>query len=224
MKIKEMEANQKPREKAIQYGVEHLSDLELIALLLQSGNRNRSVFDLAQDVLNVSQGLSNLCSMSIQQLMKISGIKQVKALQLVASIELSKRVLRNHVYKTQILSAQDVVDWFYLEYGTKPQEYFVVVYLNTKSMIITHKVLSIGTLNESCIHPRDIFKEAYLQSAYSILCVHNHPSGDCTPSQSDKRCTEQIQEIAEIMGIRFMDHVIVGTKEWYSFAQHQCMR
>lgn len=91
-------------------------------------------------------------------------------------------------------------------------------------MIITHKVLSIGTLNESCIHPRDIFKEAYLQSAYSILCVHNHPSGDCTPSQSDKRCTEQIQEIAEIMGIRFMDHVIVGTKEWYSFAQHQCMR
>lgn len=221
MKIKEMENEQKPREKALQYGLESLSDLELIALLLQSGNRNRSVFDLAQDVLNYSHGLSNLYSMHVNTLMEISGIKEVKALQLLASIELSKRVLRNQTYKRQILTPEDVVEWFELEYGTKAQEYFVALYLNTKAMIITHKILSIGTLNESCVHPRDLFKEAYLQNAHSILCVHNHPSGDVTPSRSDSICTRQLYEVSKVMGIQFMDHIIVGKNRYYSFAQHQ---
>lgn len=132
MKVKEMEVEQRPREKALRYGLESLSDLELVALILQSGNKNRSVFEIASDVLKESEGLSKLMSMHANTLMQIQGIREVKALQLLASVELSKRVIRSKVYHTSIMRPEDVIEWFEFEYGSLPQECFIALYLDTK--------------------------------------------------------------------------------------------
>ena len=180
-----MEVEQRPREKALRYGLESLSDLELVALILQSGNKNRSVFEIASDVLKESEGLSKLMQMHVNTLMQIQGIREVKALQLLASVELSKRVIRSKVYHASIMRPEDVIEWFEFEYGSLPQECFIALYLDTKSKLISHRVLFKGTLNESVVHPREVFKEAFLQNANSVLIAHNHPSGDCTPSKAD---------------------------------------
>lgn len=214
-----MSLDQRPREKALRQGLNSLSDLELIALILQSGSKDRSVFDIAQDVLIETEGLSQLFNMHVNSLMKIKGIREVKALQLLAGVELCKRVLKTNTYRMQIKNSQDVIQWFKVEYGYLTQENFVCVYLDTKARIISHRVLAIGTLNEACVHPRDVFKEAYLQNAAGVICVHNHPSGDPSPSLEDINMTKQLVSIAKMNGIQFIDHVIVAKSRYYSFCE-----
>jgi DNA repair protein RadC len=221
MKVKEMEVEQRPREKALRYGLESLSDLELVALILQSGNKNRSVFEIASDVLKESEGLSKLMLMHVNTLMQIQGIREVKALQLLASVELSKRVIRSKVYHASIMRPEDVIEWFEFEYGSLPQECFIALYLDTKSKLISHRVLFKGTLNESVVHPREVFKEAFLQNANSVLIAHNHPSGDCTPSKADFEVTYKMVHVAMTMGVNLIDHIIVGQNQYYSFKEHK---
>ena len=216
-----MEVEQRPREKALRYGLESLSDLELVALILQSGNKNRSVFEIASDVLKESEGLSKLMLMHANTLMQIQGIREVKALQLLASVELSKRVIRSKVYHTSIMRPEDVIEWFEFEYGSLPQECFIALYLDTKSKLISHRVLFKGTLNESVVHPREVFKEAFLQNANSVLIAHNHPSGDCTPSKADFEVTYKMVHVAMTMGVNLIDHIIVGQNQYYSFKEHK---
>lgn len=216
-----MEVEQRPREKALRYGLESLSDLELVALILQSGNKNRSVFEIASDVLKESEGLSKLMSMPVNTLMQIQGIREVKALQLLASVELSKRVIRSKVYHASIMRPEDVIEWFEFEYGSLPQECFIALYLDTKSKLISHRVLFKGTLNESVVHPREVFKEAFLQNANSVLIAHNHPSGDCTPSKADFEVTYKMVHVAMTMGVNLIDHIIVGQNQYYSFKEHK---
>ena len=193
-----MEVEQRPREKALRYGLESLSDLELVALILQSGNKNRSVFEIASDVLKESEGLSKLMTMHVNTLMQIQGIREVKALQLLASVELSKRVIKSKVYHA-----------------------FIALYLDTKSKLISHRVLFKGTLNESVVHPREVFKEAFLQNANSVLIAHNHPSGDCTPSKADFEVTYKMVHVAMTMGVCLVDHIIVCKNQYYSFKEHK---
>lgn len=221
MKVKEMEVEQRPREKALRYGLESLSDLELVALILQSGNKNRSVFEIASDVLKESEGLSKLMAMHVNTLMQIQGIREVKALQLLASVELSKRVIKSKVYHAPILKPEDVIEWFKFEYGTMSQECFIALYLDTKSKLISHRVLFKGTLNESVVHPREVFKEAFLQNANSVLIAHNHPSGDCTPSKADFEVTYKMVHVAMTMGVCLVDHIIVCKNQYYSFKEHK---
>ena len=221
MKVKEMEVEQRPREKALRYGLESLSDLELVALILQSGNKNRSVFEIASDVLKESEGLSKLMQMHVNTLMQIQGIREVKALQLLASVELSKRVIKSKVYHASILKPEDVIEWFEFEYGVLQQECFIALYLDTKSKLIAHRVLFKGTLNESTVHPREVFKEAFLQNANSVLIAHNHPSGDCTPSKADFEVTYKMVHVAMTMGVCLVDHIIVGQNQYYSFKEHK---
>lgn len=216
-----MEVEQRPREKALRYGLESLSDLELVALILQSGNKNRSVFEIASDVLKESEGLSKLMQMHVNTLMQIQGIREVKALQLLASVELSKRVIKSKVYHASILKPEDVIEWFEFEYGVLQQECFIALYLDTKSKLIAHRVLFKGTLNESTVHPREVFKEAFLQNANSVLIAHNHPSGDCTPSQADFEVTYKMVRVAITMGVHLVDHIIVGQNQYYSFKEHK---
>lgn len=216
-----MEVEQRPREKALRYGLESLSDLELVALILQSGNKNRSVFEIASDVLKESEGLSKLMQMHVNTLMQIQGIREVKALQLLASVELSKRVIKSKVYHAPILKPEDVIEWFEFEYGALQQECFIALYLDTKSKLIAHRVLFKGTLNESTVHPREVFKEAFLQNANSVLIAHNHPSGDCTPSQADFEVTYKMVHVAITMGVHLVDHIIVGQNQYYSFKEHK---
>ena len=216
-----MEVEQRPREKALRYGLESLSDLELVALILQSGNKNRSVFEIASDVLKESEGLSKLMIMHVNTLMQIQGIREVKALQLLASVELSKRVIKSKVYHAPILKPEDVIEWFKFEYGTMSQECFIALYLDTKSKLISHRVLFKGTLNESVVHPREVFKEAFLQNANSVLIAHNHPSGDCTPSKADFEVTYKMVHVAMTMGVCLVDHIIVCKNQYYSFKEHK---
>ena len=216
-----MEVEQRPREKALRYGLESLSDLELVALILQSGNKNRSVFEIASDVLKESEGLSKLMQMHVNTLMQIQGIREVKALQLLASVELSKRVIKSKVYHASILKPEDVIEWFEFEYGVLQQECFIALYLDTKSKLIAHRVLFKGTLNESTVHPREVFKEAFLQNANLVLIAHNHPSGDCTPSQADFEVTYKMVHVAITMGVHLVDHIIVGQNQYYSFKEHK---
>lgn len=216
-----MEVEQRPREKALRYGLESLSDLELVALILQSGNKNRSVFEIASDVLKESEGLSKLMQMHVNTLMQIQGIREVKALQLLASVELSKRVIKSKVYHASILKPEDVIEWFEFEYGVLQQECFIALYLDTKSKLIAHRVLFKGTLNESTVHPREVFKEAFLQNANSVLIAHNHPSGDCTPSQADFEVTYKMVHVAITMGVHLVDHIIVGQNQYYSFKENK---
>ena len=221
MKIKEMQEEQRPREKALRQGIQSLSDLDLLALLISSGTKNHTVYEIGMDLLNKSEGLSRLFDMHINEFMDIPGIREAKALQIVGSIELCKRALKMKTYQTSIQNPEDVVRWFEMEFGTQKQEHFVVLYLDTKGKIITHRVLFVGSLNESIVHPRDIFKEAYLQNANSVLFMHNHPSNDVTPSPEDYMCTRQLISVAKVMGIQVLDHIIVGKNQWYSFKQHE---
>ena len=216
-----MQEEQRPREKALRQGIESLSDLDLLALLISSGTKNHTVYEIGQDLMNRSEGLSRLFDMHINEFMSIPGIREAKALQIVGSIELCKRALRMETYHGKIHNPQDVIHWFEMEFGTKKQEHFVVLYLDTKGKIITHRVLFIGSLNESVVHPRDIFKEAFLQNANSVLFMHNHPSNDVTPSAEDYVCTRQLVSVAKMMGIQVLDHIIVGKNQWYSFKQHE---
>ena len=218
-----MNLEQRPREKALRHGLASLSDLELVALILQSGQKERSVFDLAHDVLLLTDGLSHLFDLHVNSLMKIKGIKEVKALQLLAGVELCKRVLQTNAYRMQIKNSRDVIQWFKVEFGYLKQEYFVGIYLDTKGRIISHKILAIGTLNEACIHPREVFKEAFLLNAASVICVHNHPSGDPSPSIEDKDITFQLKAVAQMNGINFLDHVIVAKNKYYSFCESQAL-
>ncbi len=215
-----MMQEQRPREKALRLGIESLSDTELLCLIISSGTKNRPVDVIAEDLLKKTNNLSTLPNIPIQSLMEIEGIREVKALQIAGSIELCKRAMKAKTYQQTIQHPKDVLNWFEIEYGILPQEHFICVYLDTKGKIITHKVIFIGSLNESLIHPREIFKEAFLNNAYSILFVHNHPSNDTTPSRSDIASTHQLMEVAKTMGIYVMDHIIVGKDNWYSFKQN----
>lgn len=223
MKIKEMLEEQRPREKALRIGVESLNDIELLCLVISSGTKNKPVDQIAQEVLKKTDNLARLTDIPIKDLMKIEGIREVKALQIISSIELCKRALKAKAYSCSIHHPEDAVSWFEMEYGTQNQENFVCLFLDTRGMIITHKVLFKGSLNESLIHPREIFKEAFLQNAYALLFVHNHPSNDVSPSQSDIRSTHRLVEVSKTMGIPIMDHIIVGRNRWYSFKQHDAL-
>lgn len=214
-----MKEDQRPREKALRFGLGSLTDQELVALLISSGSKNRDVMKIASDIVDTSDHLAKLFEMNVYDLMQIQGIREVKALQMVAAIELCKRALRVDVYQKKIEHPDDLAEWFEAEYGHLEQEHFVAVYLDTKGKIISHRVLFVGTLNESCMHPRNIFKEAFEKNANAVLVTHNHPSGDPSPSKADLQCTAQLKEVAKMMGVQLLDHIIVGHNAWFSFRQ-----
>ena len=216
-----MNVDQRPREKALRFGLESLSDLELVALILQSGHKNRSVFEIAFDVLKESEDLSKLANMHVNTLMEIDGIREVKALQLLASVELARRIKKAKVYQAQIVKPEDVIEWFEYEFGNMNQECFVALYLDVRGKLISHRILFKGTLTESTVHPREVFKEAFLQNANAVLIAHNHPSGECNPSVSDLEITDQMVQVAKTMGVLLIDHIIVGANSYYSFKEHR---
>lgn len=216
-----MNVDQRPREKALRFGLESLSDLELVALILQSGHKNRSVFEIAFDVLKESEDLSKLANMHVNTLMGIDGIREVKALQLLASVELARRIKKAKVYQAQIVKPEDVIEWFEYEFGNMNQECFVALYLDVRGKLISHRILFKGTLTESTVHPREVFKEAFLQNANAVLIAHNHPSGECNPSVSDLEITNQMVQVAKTMGVLLIDHIIVGANSYYSFKEHR---
>ena len=217
--IKDIPLNERPRERLINKGVEYLSNEDLLAILLKCGTRKHSVKDLANNILKQLDDINNLKDINLERLTKIKGIGQAKACELLAAIELGKRLNQkiDNINQIKIYSSSSIYEYYQAKLGDKLQEYFYCVYLDTKNHIIKDKLLFIGTINESLIHPREIFKEAYLLSASSIICVHNHPSGNSQPSKNDIIMTKQLMEVGKLLGIKVLDHIIIGKDNYYSF-------
>ena len=218
IKFKSIPDSDKPRERLIRYGVENLSNEELLAILIKTGSKRNSVKEVATNLLIDTGSISGLREIGINTLTKIDGIGLVKAIELKAAIELGRRVYMNDnnnlVY---IKSSSDVYNLLKDDLFNKKQEHFYTIYLDTKQKYIDKRCLFVGTLNNSTVHPREIFKEAYLLSANKIICVHNHPSGDVSPSKQDIVLTRTIKEIGVIHGIELLDHIIIGKDNYFSF-------
>ena len=176
-KIKEMPSYERPREKLLNNGVESLTNLELVALLLRSGNNKQSVFDLSKSVLELIESIQDLKLININTLMKLPGIKVAKATTLIAAIELGKRLEKVSSHNYQISCSHDVYNLMKSIRG-ESQEHFYCLYLNTQLQVIKKVLLYVGTVDELVIHPREVFKNAYINSASSIILVHNHPTGN----------------------------------------------
>lgn len=217
--FKNLPDSDKPRERLYMYGSESLSNEELISIILKTGTKKMSVKEVSLKLLEVIDDITKLKDIGINTLMKIDGIGRVKAIEIKAALELGKRVYMSSdkIDKISFNSAEVIYKYFFDILGDKKQEYFYCVYVDTKGKYIDKKCLFIGTINSSVVHPREVFKEAYLLSANGIICVHNHPSGDSTPSKEDKMITKKLKEISIIHGINLIDHVIVGNGNYFSF-------
>ena len=219
VKFKNIPNSDKPRERLYNYGSENLSNEELISIILKTGSRKYNVKEVSLKLLESIGDIHKLKDIGISSLTKIDGIGKVKAIELKAALELGKRVYMNeyNVDKIKLNSGRAIYNYFSNILCDKEQEYFYCVYLDTKGNYLGKKCLFIGTINNSIVHPREIFKEAYLLSANGIICVHNHPSGDSTPSKEDANITLKLKEIGIIHGINLIDHVIIGKNNYYSF-------
>lgn len=223
--IKEMPKEERPRERLIHYGVESLSNEELIAILLRTGEKSRSVMDLSKQVLYHLSSLDDLKRITIHELMLIKGIKEAKATTLIAAIELGKRIQSlKPTPKTIIYTSYDVYHVCAPQMAHLMQEHFIVLFLTTKSELILKETIFMGTINQTLIHPREIFKLAIKVSAAAIICVHNHPTGDSTPSKADFQSTDQLIDAAHLVGIDVVDHIIIGHNEFYSIKERKKVR
>ena len=218
VKLKELPVLERPRERLINVGVENLSDEELLAIILKTGSKEMSVKELSSYILSSFGGIENLKKLKYHEVKKIKGIGEAKACTLVAISEIVRRMNRKVItlIGTKLNTPLKIFE-FYKSKINNEQEQFYCIYLDASKKIIEEKLLFIGTANYSLVHPRDIFKEAYLLNATSIICVHNHPSGEVKPSKEDINLTIRLKEIGVIFGIRVIDHIIIGDDKYYSF-------
>ncbi len=223
-KIKDLPEDERPREKLKSKGKDSLSNEELIAIILKTGSKNRSVKDVSIELVKTLENIGDLNTITIQNLMKIKGIKEAKAITLIAAIELGKRVSSYFAEdKLKIKSGADVFQIFQRKMLGLKQEKLIVLFLNSKNEIITDKTIFIGTQNKSLTHPREIFHYALKYSAIKIILIHNHPSNDPTPSKEDILFTEEIKKAGELLKIPLIDHIIMGETDFFSFFDHQML-
>ncbi len=215
--IKDMPINMRPREKLLNQGEISLSEAELLAIILGMGTKNMSAIELAHALLCKYKNLRNLKEASLEELKEQKGIGLAKAVQIKAAFELGKRVATNTPYKSYIKSPDDVKNMVMEEMRYFDREYFRVLYLDRKNGLITMENISIGGLHSSIVHPREVFKTAVKKSAASIILVHNHPSGDPSPSPEDIEITKRLKDAGELMGIKLIDHIIIGDNCYASF-------
>jgi DNA repair protein RadC len=213
MKILSLNEEERPRERFKRLGAEALSTAELLAIILRTGYRGENVVSLSQRILSLYP-LEKLSELSLKELCSIKGVGEAKALQILAIFSLANRKTFSKLKK--ISSAKNVFEYF-AEVRELKQEHFYCLHLNSKNEIISSKLIAIGTLNSVIIHPREVFKEAIKESAQSIILVHNHPSGDVTPSLQDKEITSKLEKASSLVGIELLDHVIVSKEKWFSF-------
>ena len=209
-----------PRERLTQEGVEALSNQELLAILLRTGTRQASVFEIAQKVLNNLSSLTDLKRMTLQEVQSLSGIGRVTAIELQAMIELGHRIHRHETIEMEsILSSQKLAKKMQQELGDKKQEHLVALYLNTQNQIIHQQTIFIGSATRSIAEPREILHYAIKHMATSLILVHNHPSGAVAPSRNDDQVTKLVKEACELMGIVLLDHLIVSQSSYFSYRE-----
>ena len=209
-----------PRERLAKEGVEALSNQELLAILLRTGTRHASVFEIAQKVLNNLSSLTDLKKMTLQELQSLSGIGRVKAIELQAMIELGHRIHKHETLEMEsILSSQKLAKKMQQELGHKKQEHLVALYLNTQNQIIHQQTIFIGSATRSIAEPREILHYAIKHMATSLILVHNHPSGAVAPSRNDDHVTKLVKDACDLMGIVLLDHLIVSHSSYFSYRE-----
>jgi DNA repair protein RadC len=218
MRIKDISLENRPRERLEKQGAASLSDAELLAVILKTGNKEENVIDMSNRLIS-KHGIDKLSSCSLTELQEINGIGKAKASQILALFEFNKRHNLAKQNGKPIKSAKDVFDYVSPKVSSLDRECFMVLHLDTKNRVIKEEVVSVGTLNSSIVHPRELFKSAIKESANSVILAHNHPSGDPTPSQEDEEMTDRIMDAGKLLGIDVLDHVIIGKDEFYSFKE-----
>ena len=210
----------RPRERLLEGKT--LTDSELLAILLRTGNGETSAVGLARDIFKRFGSVANLESATPAQLCEVKGIGPAKAAEIIAALQLGRRAAEEHARardrQPQINTSSDVAEMFRHRMRGMTQEEFVLLCLNTKNKVTREVMISRGTLNASMVHPRDVFKNALDHSAAAVVFVHNHPSGDPRPSGEDRSLTSRLSDCGKLLGIRVLDHVIVGADTHYSFA------
>ena len=217
MTIQDMTLEERPREKMILNGAGSLTDAELLAILIRTGTKQFNAIQLGKAIIEKADNIRYLQNITIEELESINGIGKTKAVQIKAALELGNRIASYKPAKYKIKNPWDIYKYYMESLRYQYKEIFKVVLLNTKNEIITDVDISMGTLNSSLVHPREVFKEAYLLSASGIICIHNHPSGDVNPSREDKVITLKLKEIGLIHGIKIIDHIIIGSNSYFSF-------
>ena len=225
-----MDSNERPQERLCRLGPSALSDAELLAMILRSGTKEFNVLELAKELLKEAETLNNLLYFTIEDFKKIKGIGNVKALQLLTIVELSKRVLYAPNKKPLLNKPEKAYAHLLPKAIGLEIEKVWGLYLNRKNVLIKESTISSGIANSSLIHPREIFRDAIRISASSVIVAHNHPSGDPYPSQADRNVAKQLLKSAKIIGIELIDFIIIGTKEmdqqskgYFSFQEQQLL-
>lgn len=220
LKIMDLPECERPRERLQRYGAENLSNAELLAILLRTGSASENIIDLSTRLLTESEGLNGLLNFSMDEYTKIKGIGKAKACQLIALAEISKRFKG---YKSgvsyKISQPKDIIDLIMEDMRQLKQEVLKVIMLNTKNVVLMIKDVSIGSLNSSIVHPREVFREAINKGSASIIICHNHPSGDPTPSTEDINITTRLKDCGKLIGIDLLDHVIIGNGNYVSLKE-----
>lgn len=219
--VKELPLDDRPREKLLMRGAQNLSDAELVAILLRTGKTGKSVLEIARELIQSEGNLAMLATKTVDSLQKVSGIGKDKAATLAAAFELSRRILSQSKWfsNKKVTSPQEIADIFIPLLRDDSKERFIVVCLNSSNKIIKHETISIGNLNSSVVHPREIFKVAIDCSSASIILIHNHPSGNPEPSNEDISITKKIVESGKILDIPVFDHLIIAGETYTSFVE-----
>ncbi|MFC2103617.1 DNA repair protein RadC [Bacteroidota bacterium] len=223
--VKELPSEDRPREKLVLRGPQNLSDAELLAILLRTGTKGKSVLSIAQEIIKKDGNLINLASRTLDSLTKEIGIGKDKAATLLAAFEMSRRIESQSKFFSdkKISSPGDIAQLFIPLLRDEVKEKFIIVCLNSANKVIKHETISIGNLNSSVVHPREIFKVAIESSSASIILIHNHPSGNPEPSTEDISITKKIVESGKIMDIPIFDHIIISGKTFTSFVERRLL-
>ncbi|WP_270179451.1 RadC family protein [Alkalihalobacillus sp. CinArs1] len=218
--IRDYPEDERPRERLIKGGSEVLSNQELLAIVLRTGTKQESVLELSHRIIQHFEGLRLLKDASIEELTSLNGVGPAKAVQLMAAIELGRRVSRlQQEERYTVRSPEDGANYVMEDMRFLSQEHFVCLYLNTKNQVLHRKTVFVGSLNASIVHPREVFREAFRRSAASLICFHNHPSGDPTPSREDIEVTKRLAECGKMIGIDVLDHIIIGDQKFISLKE-----
>lgn len=219
--IKDLPISERPREKLYNYGVSVLSNAELLSIIIRTGHKEDTAIDVAREILSIDdKGIGYLADISLEELMQVKGIGKCKAAQILAAIEIGKRLNRRKIEdKIKVSSPIVLVDLLMDEMRDLKKEHFKIAILDTKNQILSIEEISIGSLNASIVHPREVFNKAIKRSANKIILIHNHPSGDPTPSNEDISVTNRLKEVGNIIGIEVLDHIIIGDNRYISLKE-----
>lgn len=213
-----------PREKALEYGIASLNNNELLALIIKSAYKDKNVFELADDILNLANGFNNLLSLSYEELISIKGIKTAKTLEIMAILEISKRLSKiDMINEKQLTNPSKVVEWIRFNVGFSNQEEFFAVYLNARGSIIKAEVMYKGSKNSSIVGIDEILRKAIILKASALVVAHNHPSDDVEPSNNDIELTNKLYRASKLVGIPLLDHLIIGKSSHFSFRNNSML-